>query len=163
MGDVHKPDHQRSVVQPCSKWESSHQSPSRFAMDNVEFMVKLQCLLEELYGMILNFTSLSTEDADYTYRRKERHGSAVRREKQRYPGFLDSWFSYTINLASNFSVGVPEITEDQFFEDFSCINQIQAKKRGQINKEVCHIVSHGLLEYFCSTVKMLIQFILTHA
>ena len=35
-----------------------------------------------------------------------------------------------------FSVGVPEITEDQFFEEFSCISQNQSKKRGQINKEV---------------------------
>ena len=90
--------------------------------------------------MILNLTTLSTDDS--TYRRGLAAGGGSggrRREKESYMGFLSSprWLTYTINLASNFSVGVPEITEDQFFEDFSCINQIQAKKRGQINKEVC--------------------------
>ncbi|XP_063694738.1 BAI1-associated protein 3-like isoform X2 [Bolinopsis microptera] len=47
---------------------------------------------------------------------------------------LRFFFGYQLSFKK--SVGVPEITEDQFFEDFSCINQIQAKKRGQINKEV---------------------------
>lgn len=107
--------------------------------------MKLQCLVEEIYGVILNLTTLSTDDS--TYRRglsgRGRGGSAGRRrEKESYLAFLKSpnWLTYTINLASNFSVGVPEITEDQFFDDFSCINQIQAKKRGQINKEVSVLV-----------------------
>ena len=114
-------------------------------MDRVEFIMKLQCLVEEIYGVILNLTTLSTDDS--TYRRGlsggGRGGSAGRRrEKESYLAFLKSpnWLTYTINLASNFSVGVPEITEDQFFDDFSCINQIQAKKRGQINKEVSVLV-----------------------
>jgi hypothetical protein len=101
-------------------------------MDRIEFVDKLQCLIEELYGVILNITSFSSDDARY------RRTYGGKREKRNNEGFLESipWLSYTLNLASNFSVGVPEITEDQFFEDFSYINQIQAKKRGQINKEV---------------------------
>ncbi|KAL5256074.1 hypothetical protein ACHWQZ_G011327 [Mnemiopsis leidyi] len=51
-------------------------------------------------------------------------------------GLVKFFSSLTDKCCSGYIVGVPEITEDQFFDDFSCINQIQAKKRGQINKEV---------------------------
>ena len=63
---------------------------------------------------------------------------------------LVEWFRSTFNSVSNFSVGVPEITEDQFFEEFSCISQIQAKKRGQINKEVRSL--YGLQVTKCSII-----------
>ena len=99
-------------------------------MDNVDFIVKLQCLMEELCGIVLNLT-FSTDDTHYRKKKSEPEHAL----------FALPWYR-TFTMATNFSVGVPEITEDQFFEDFSCISQIQAKKRGQINKEV--LLRYGL-------------------
>ena len=89
--------------------------------------------------MILNFTSVSADDSCY-------HKKEPRKEQKRFLPSI-AWFRDSVNLVSYFSVGVPEITEDQFFEDFSCINQIQAKKRGQINKEVCYNWTWLLCKY----------------
>ena len=99
-------------------------------MQDVNLVVKLQCLVEEIYGIIVNATSGSITADDALNRSRRR---STRRE---------SVFSKTIrifHMSNHFSVGVPEITEDQFFDDFSCISQIQAKKRGHINKEVSKI------------------------
>ena len=97
-------------------------------MDTADPLVKFQCFLEEVMEALTFGFLFAPAPPNRTchYKRRE--------QVEEGPGNVERlWLAL---ISPHFSVGVPDITEDQFFEEFSGISQLQAKKRGQINKEV---------------------------
>jgi len=125
----------------------------------VTLWVQLSCLVEELVGMLES--GFRTDDHDEeVVALLQRRVSAVRVTEVRDVETTEmSFLARTIKMfyhSQNFSVGVPEINEDQFFEDFSGISQQQAKKRGQINKEVGrHLFT--FLKYYTSFLRRFLE------